>query len=355
VTVRSVLVTGAAGLLGRALLRELQRPREGSDLPREIRAFDLRPLERLQPGIVPIVGDVRSPDALRAACRGVDAVLHAAAAIDYGHAPEQLLYDVNVRGTQNVIAAAREHGVRALVYTSTMDVVIGSRGIRDGDESLPFPPRFLDAYARTKALAEQAALAANAPGLRTCALRPCGLYGEHDPYHVSSVLRAARAGRLLARIGSGRAVFQHVYVGNAAWGHVLALRKLMEPDAPAAGRVYFLTDFPATNFFDFMEPIATRLGHPFPPRWRRVPYPVALSLGTLLEGLARWLRPVIRFEPSLTRSSVRVLCRDLSFSGARAARELGYAPVYSAAEALERTITWFRENGPVDRPVVLEA
>ena len=96
---------------------------------------------------------------------------------------------------------------------------------------------------------------------------------------------------------------------------------------------------PATNFFDFMEPLATRLGHPFPPRWRRVPYPVALSLGTLLEGLARWLRPVIRFEPSLTRSSVRVLCRDLSFSGARAARELGYAPVYSAAEALDLALS----------------
>ena len=75
------------------------------------------------PGVDSRVGDIRDAAAVLEACRGVDVVLHAAAQIDWGHATPEELAEVNVGGTENVLRACRETGVRGLVYTSSMDAV----------------------------------------------------------------------------------------------------------------------------------------------------------------------------------------------------------------------------------------
>ena len=337
-----VLLTGGAGFLGRAILRELAKAPVA-----ELRVLDLRRLDPAGlPGVVSLVGDVRDADAVRKACQGIDVVLHAAAQVDWGHAPPGQLEEVNVGGTEVVLRACREAGVRGLVYTSSMDAVCGTRPVVRADETLPQPRRFTNDYARTKALAEQAVLHANAPELRTCALRPCGMFGEGDPYHVASVLRIVKAGQLPFRMGDGRAAFQHVYVGNVAHAHVLAMRALLEAQSRVAGEVYFVTDdSPTVNFFDFMEPILGELGHTLPPRSRSLPYPLMYALGALLEGVAFACRPLFRFVPTLTRSSVRFVCHEHTFVGDKARRDLGYAPIYSHAEAFRRTVEWFRERG----------
>ena len=72
---------------------------------------------------MPIVGDIRDAEAVREACQDVDVVIHSASLIDWGEATPQLLDDVNVGGTENVLHACRDAGVRGLVYTSSMDVV----------------------------------------------------------------------------------------------------------------------------------------------------------------------------------------------------------------------------------------
>jgi nucleoside-diphosphate-sugar epimerase len=362
-----VLITGGAGFLGQAIVRELRKPAPaGFGAAPEIRIFDVRSAAAPQhPGVANLVGDVRDHDALLDACRGVDVVIHAASLVDYGHASRRALEEINVGGTQNAIRACCEAGARGLVFTSSMDVVYGAKPIVNGDESLPYPERFADNYARTKAAAEQAVVRANAAPrtprdgeaaaearLRSCVIRPCGMYGEADPYHVSNVLRAAQEGKLAARIGDGNAVFQHVYVGNVAHAHVLAASRLLEPDSPAAGQIYFIVDYPAVNFFDFMQPLMSKLGHELPPRSRYVPYPVAYGLGTLLELGAKLLRPFVAFEPALTRSSARIVCQDFCFVADKAVHELGYAPIYAEDEALERTAEYFRAHGPLAAPEI---
>jgi sterol-4alpha-carboxylate 3-dehydrogenase (decarboxylating) len=348
-----VLVTGGAGFLGRAIVRELQKSaRPGFQPPREIRVFDTAPLDpepfglRKGEGLVSLVGDIRSASDVRAACRGADAVIHAASLVDWGHATEQVLHDINVGGTRNVIDACRAQGVGALVYTSTMDVVYPRRPIRDGDETLPYPERFADGYAQSKALAEQSVLAADGSELPTCVVRPCGMWGEADPYHVSQTLRIARAGKLSHRMGNGEARFQHVYVGNVAHAHLLAMQSLLGPDCLASGEVYIITDEPAENFFDFLDPILTGLGHPMPPKSKYIPFPVAWSIGAVLEITAKLLRPFGSWRPNMTRSSVQIVCQDFTFTGEKARRQLGYAPIYSKREALERTIRHFSRYGP---------
>jgi nucleoside-diphosphate-sugar epimerase len=169
------------------------------------------------------------------------------------------------------------------------------------------------------------------------------MYGEGDPYHVANVLRVVRAGRLPFRIGDGRGAFQHVYVGNVAHAHVLALERLAQGDPKVGGQAYFITDdTPAVDFLEFMEQVLEPLGHSLPPRSRRIPYPVMFALGAVAEASAVLCRPFFRFVPTLTRSSVRFVCHTHTFDGAKARRELGYAPVYGEPEALERTIEYFR-------------
>lgn len=339
--VQRILITGGAGFLGQAILRELAR----SPLD-EVRIFDLEPVDVTgTPGLVSIVGDVCNPEALLAACRGVDVVVHAASLVDWGHTTPERLEEVNVGGSENVVRACREAGVRGLVYTSSMDVVCGKRPVVQADETTPYPDVFANEYSRSKALAEQAMLRANGPELSVCVLRPCGMFGEADPYHVANVLRVVRDGGLPFRVGDGSAAFQHVYVGNVAHAHVLALRQLLEPAAAVAGQSYFITDdSPAVNFFDFMDPIVTALGYSLPPKTRSVPYPVMLALGAAAEAAAAALRPIRRFTPTLTRSSVRFICHDHTFVGDKARRDFGYVPIYSEADAIKRTIAYFREH-----------
>lgn len=340
----TILITGGAGFLGQALLRELRRD-EPVLRARQIRVLDPA-ADRLERDdvLVPVVGDVRDADAVRRACEGVDVVLHSAALVDWGRLPDELLEAVNIGGTENVLRACGEAGVPALVHTSTLDVVYSGRPILDGDESLPYPPRYVNTYCRTKSDAEKLVLAANGrDGLHTAVVRPCSIFGEGDPYHVTSLIEMARRMPLF-RVGDGKSKSQHVYVGNVAHAHLLAARALLQEQSAVAGQVYFITDFPAQNFFDYLEPILSGAGYRMLPWSMSVPRPLMYGLAVALEGTARLLRPVVRLSPTITRFAVDFVCLDFTFRSDKAARELGYRPVYSEEQAFARTIAYFQRD-----------
>jgi nucleoside-diphosphate-sugar epimerase len=355
---RRILLTGGAGFLGRAILREWARDPAGA--PDAVRVLDLA-AEGVTDSPVPveaITGDIRDAALVREACRDVDAVIHSASMVDWGHTSPEELLRVNVGATRGLLDACRDAGVPRFVYTSTMDVVCGTAPVVQADESTPYPEEFTNHYARTKALAEQAVLAAHGSkraardgedpagaSLATCALRPCGMYGEYDPYHVANVLRVVKDGNLPFRLGDGKAVFEHVYVGNVARANRLAVERLDEPGSAIGGRAYFITDdSPTEDFLEFMEHVLEPLGYRLPPRTRRVPYPVILAVAAAAEAAAWLCRPFFRFTPTLTRSSVRFVCHEHSFDGSAARRDLGYEPVFGPDEALARTIEYFRRQ-----------
>jgi nucleoside-diphosphate-sugar epimerase len=341
-----VLVTGGAGFVGRALVEQLV---EGGVLAaREIRVFDLAPFDGGDGRVESIAGDVRDARALARAARGADLVLHCASIVDWGRQPEDVIRAVNVGGTRNVIDACRACGVGALVMTSSLDVVYDGNPVIDGDESIPYPPHHRSIYCSSKAEAERLVLAASGQGLGTIAIRPVSIYGERDPYHVSSLIRMAVRGRI-PRVGDGSSVTQHVYVGNVAHAHVLAARALLEGNGEAAGKAYFVTDSPPENFFDFLEPIVTALGYRMLPWSLSLPRGPMYAAGLALEGIARAVRPVHVFAPMVTRFAVDFVCLDYTFVSTRAERLLGYSPRYTREQALERTVAWFRAHGADDR------
>lgn len=326
------LVIGGSGFLGRAIVDQLVQRHQSVRVLDRVTAPD--------PRVESIMGDIVDLDVVDRACANVDAVYHTAALVDWRPRQSKQLYDVNVRGTLNVIRACQLQGVKRLIYTSSVDVVFDGHPIVDGDERLPYPTKHLDDYGRTKAIAEQAVIAANGQGgVAVCSLRTAGIYGPHDRHRLPGVLQAAQRGQLL-RVGDGHARFNHVYVTNAAHAHVLAAQAL-SLNSSVAGQCYFITDYAATNFFEFMRPFLTALGYPWPTR--SMPYAVAYAIGTVTEAAAR----LGLGQPSasaMTRYVVASTGRDFNFTHARAARDFGYEPSVPFEQAIAETIEWLKAN-----------
>jgi nucleoside-diphosphate-sugar epimerase len=343
-----ILLTGAAGFLGQAILRELSQPDSPISAWRELRLLDIAPVAGAEaPRVRAIRADIRDRAALRDACEGVDVVLHCAALVDWGRLPDEEVESVNLGGTEAIIEASRGAGVKALVHTSTLDVVYTGEPIVDGDETLPYPERFVNVYCSSKAAAEQVAIAANDSStersLRTVVIRPCSIWGEGDPYHAASLIEMAKSGPV-TRIGDGSARSQHSYVGNVAHGLLLAARALLDGRDDVAGEVFFITDFPAKNFFDYMEPMVLGAGYQMLPWSLSLPERPLFHLGAALEATARLIRPVYRFTPILSRFAVSFVCNDFTLRGDKAQRMLGYEPRFNEVEAFERTIEYFRAS-----------
>ncbi len=334
-----VLLTGGAGFLGKRIISELSELATTREQEVYVRSLDLLPCETADESVV---GDITDASTVDEAARDIDVVLHAAALIDWGNAARTRLFDVNLDGTLRVLEAARKNGVRAVVYTSTMDVVMGGGPLVGIDEDHPYPDHYLDAYSESKALAEQAVLTANDGRLRTVALRACGLYGEADPYHMDSVLSSARAGKLTFRLGSPDTVFEHVYVGNVAYAHALAAFAMagLEPP-PLLGNKYFVTDQPAENFFEFMRKFVEHLGYDFPPASRTIPTSAAMFAARASEAFTKLVQPVWKLRPTLTTSSVSMLVHSVSVHSTRLADDLDYEPRYTPEEAFERVIAYY--------------
>ena len=324
-TAEKYLVMGGAGMLGGEIVRQLQ------GRGHVVRVLDLEPCE--DRNIEGMVGDIRDPDAVARACRSVDAVIQTAAAVWNVRTPRRVYEEVNVRGNRTVIQACLRLGISRLVYTSSMDVVVdGRKPIVDGDESLPYPAKLpKDAYSRSKIAAETMVLEANGPRLSTCVLRPVGMYGPRDKYHLGNVIGMARRGVSL-RLGSGSARFSHAYSENVAHAHVLAAR-LLRPGSPVSGQSYFICDhYPAENLFDFMAPFLRALDLPVPRR--SIPYRLAYALAAAAEVLAP--------HSNFNRFAVIQTCINHTFVDHKARRELGYSPIVSREEAFRRSVEWLK-------------
>jgi len=317
------LVTGGTGFLGRRLVDRLLAQ------DREVTVLARRPAPELeQRGVRCLRASLDDPEAVRAACRGMETVFHVAARVGVWGSYRDF-HRTNVLGTQAVIAGCQEHGVRRLVHTSTPSVVYHGGDLAGADESLPLTTRCPAAYPLTKALAERRVLEANTPALRTVALRPHLIWGVGDPHLVPRLVARARSGRLRI-IGSGRNRVDLTHVTNAVTAHLLAERALAEAGGtpPAAGRAYFISNGEPVVLWDWINDLLRALG--IAPVTRRLSPGMAAAAGATGEILWRVL--ALPGEPPLTRFVAKELATDHWFDISAARRDLGYAPEISMAE-----------------------
>jgi len=324
------LVTGGNGFLGRAIVRLLLA--RGDRVRSLARRFDPG-LDAL--GVNQITADIADAARVDEACQSMDVVYHTAAKAGVW-GPAHAYYRANVIGTGNVIAACRKNGVRRLIHTSSPSVVFTGGDMAGGDESLPYPGAFLTAYPRTKALAEQMVRQAGQTELSTIALRPHLIWGPGDNHLVPRILKRAKR---LRRIGRGCNRVDTIYIDNAAHAHVLADKALAKnPDL--SGRVYFISQGEPVPVWEMIDAILDAGGRP--PVKGRIPAPLAYGIGWAIESCYRLAGAT--GEPPLTRFVAKELATDHWFSMDAARQDLGYAPIVTISEGLERLRKWLMND-----------
>jgi nucleoside-diphosphate-sugar epimerase len=290
-------------------------------------------------GVETVLGDVRDRAAVVRACRAIDTVFHVAAVAGiWGPWPHY--YETNVVGTENVIAACREAGVKRLVFTSSPSVTFAGRDQCGVNESAPYPRRWLAYYPQTKAMAERLVLESKGSGgLLTCALRPHLIWGPRDQHLIPRLLKRAARGQL-RQVGDGRNLVDAVFVENAAAAHLLAADALI-PGSPVCGRAYFVTNGEPVNCWEWINEILAAAG--LPRVTRRVPLAAAYAAGALLEGV--WTVLGRTDEPRMTRFLAAQLGTSHYFDIGAARRDLDYQPQVTMAEGMKRLAVWLRERG----------
>lgn len=182
---RTVLVTGADGFIGSHLVERLVE--EGA----RVRAFCLynsqgswgwldHAPDAVKSAIDVRLGDIRDARFVDKACEGVEVVFHLAAliAIPYSYTAPESFVDTNVRGTMNVLEAARAHGVRRVVHTSTSEVYGTPKDVPIRETH---PLHAQSPYAATKVAADQLAISYQLSfGTPVVVLRPFNTFGPRQ-------------------------------------------------------------------------------------------------------------------------------------------------------------------------------
>ncbi len=321
-----ILLTGAGGFLGGAIAARLV------ERGHSVRSFSRGHYPALEAiGVGHVRGDLGDRDAVIAAAKGCDAVVHTAAKAGVWGDPREYRR-ANLDGTRNVLAACRRHQVPRLVYTSTPSVVHRAGGTAGGDESLPYTsdPN-VSHYVATKAQAEREVLEAGGPGLSVVALRPHQIWGPGDPHFLPRILARARGGRIVLP-GGGHELIDTVYIDNAADAHVKALERLA-PDAACAGKAYFITNGEPVPMRVMITRILQAGGVERP---TVIPLPRRLThvAGAVLER-AFTLAGTER-EPPLTRFLAEILTTPHWYDIGAAKRDLDWAPEVSLDEGFAR-------------------
>jgi nucleoside-diphosphate-sugar epimerase len=318
-----ILVTGGGGFLGSAICRQLLTRGD------EVTAYQRSASDELEKLDVQIIqGSITNAEKLDAAVNGVDAVIHTAAKAGVW-GPYDDYFRPNVTGTENVITACLNNGIRKLVFTSSPSVTHADGDVEGGDESLPYAKKYNSPYPATKALAEQMVMAANCPELRTVSLRPHLIWGPGDNHLLPHLLERAKSGKL--KLPGPDKLIDTIYIDNAARAHLLALDRLQSDPEIVGGKTYFVSNDEPLTQQQVIGGLLKAAGlevdiQPISPR-------IAIAAGTLLETVWKTFR--LKSEPPITRWAAEHLSTAHWYDISAAKRDLGYTAEISIAEGLE--------------------
>ncbi|MBL4913291.1 NAD-dependent epimerase/dehydratase family protein [Shewanella schlegeliana] len=332
--VNHAFVTGAGGFLGKAICERLLAAGI------KVTGFARGQYSELSAmGVEMVKGDIADEQALLDAMQGCDVVFHVASKAGVWGS-KQSYFSPNIDGARHIIAACKKCSIERLVYTSTPSVTFAGVDEVGNDESAPYAKQFLNFYGESKAIAEQMMLSANGDklsngkSLGTTALRPHLIWGPSDPHLVPRVLERAEAGRLKL-VGREDKLVDTIYVGNAAYAHVLAALKLCCEDASraaCAGKAYYLSNDEPITMAAMLNKILACKNRP--PVTKRVPSNLAYVAGCILESIYSVLGK--QDEPIMTRFVARQLSTSHYFDISAAKRDLDYQALVSIDEGMER-------------------
>jgi nucleoside-diphosphate-sugar epimerase len=325
-----ILVTGASGFLGGHVVEYLL---ERGIAPEEIVAAGRREVPWIAKlGVEYLSVDLSDAEAMVQTSDEFTHIIHCAALSAPWGAYEDF-HRVNVVGMANVLAlAGRCRRLERFVDISTPSIYFGLEEQLDVAEDSTIPDNFLNSYARSKWAAEQLLRKTKLPFI---ILRPRALFGERDTSIIPRLIRANSRG-MLPLVDDGQALLDSTYVGNVAHAIHLALFS----DTSTVGQTYNITNLETLSLKETLTRLFGKLGVPMRPR--KLSHGTALGIARSLEWLSIHTGEV--WEPPLTIYSATVLSRSQTLNVSKAQRELGYVPIYSLDEGLDRYVEWLRSE-----------
>ena len=326
------IVTGADGHLGNTIVRQLLQEKKrvrGLVLPGSANgALDGLSVEVLS-------GDLRKPETLdvlfqtKTPCK--INVIHTAGIVSIASGYRQEVYDVNVIGTKNLLAACKKYGVHRIIYTSSVHALPE----RPWGETIHEPEGERDLYevhglyAKTKALATELVLCSGKDGLNPVVVYPSGLIGPGDygHGHLTQLVRDYLAGRLVACVRGG---YDFTDVRDVAAGVLLALEKA------SAGEEYLLTGH-YCQVKELLRQLHELTGK------KEVRTVLPMWLAKMTAPLAEQYYRLRRQPPLYTAYSLYTLGTNALFSHEKAEKRLGYCS-RPLRETLWDTVRWLRSH-----------
>lgn len=321
-----ILITGATGFTGGHLCERLSR--EGHQVRALVRDQS-RCSELSRWGVETVTGDLRDPESLKGAAKGIDAVYHIAALFRPENVSRKEMWENNVQGTKNMLDAAVNAGVQRFIHCSTIGVH-GDIKNPPANEETAYGPG--DYYQESKTAGEKIALQYMRDAkLPIVIFRPGGIYGPRD-LRFLKLIRPIKAGRFIM-LGSGEVVYQMIYIDDLVDGILLCGTR-----EEAIGKVYILTGGEPTTLNQLVRVIAEALG--VRPPWLRFPVTPVYIAGFLCELLFKPLG----INPPLYRRRVDFFRKTRCFDISKAKSELGFCPKTDLKTGIKLTADWYREH-----------
>lgn len=317
-----IFITGASGFVGGAAMRHLigsghavsaMSRSEKSDIA--IRAA----------GATPVRCDLETVAADH--IRGADIIIHAAAFVEQW-GPKDAWFKSNVLGTQAVLDAAKNAGVKRFIHIGSEAALCHGQHLRGVDETYPLAPNSPYPYCATKAQAEARVSAANGQEIETIVLRPRFIWGPGDTTLLPTIEAMARSGGW-TWLDHGGARTSTTHIENLVHAIELALT------AGKPGEAYFILDDGERTLREIISGLAASRGIKLPDK--SMPSFTADMVGGLCEFA--WRTFGLKGDPPLTRHAAMVMSRDCVLKGDKARAGLGYAPVISVGDGLDELKT----------------
>lgn len=326
-TPRRVLVTGASGMLGGAVAQLLRG--KGHHVRTFQRGASAGATDEVR-------GSLTDLDAVAAAVKSMDAVIHLAAKVSFTGQWEDFVA-TNIDGTSNLLDASKESGVKDFVFVSSPSVAHFGDSLAGAGAGEADPQQARGFYARSKAAAELEALGNDSPEFRVAAIRPHVVWGPGDTQLVERVIARAKAGRL-PLLDHGAALIDTTYIDNAAAAIVRGLERMDH----AHGRALVVTNGEPRPVGELIAGICQAGGAPAPKL--NVPGWLARGAGSVIEKL--WLaagsRNLVHDEPPMTRFLAEQLSTAHWFDQRATQEILDWKPEVTIDEGLQKLAAHYR-------------
>lgn len=324
-----ILITGADGLLGSNLVREL--------LGRNYEVSAMLMNETLPaPGLegLPLTRyyvNILDPDAVGNAVAGHDMVIHAAASTQVNPPHSAVIREVNINGTANVIDACLKHEVKRLIHVGTANSFGPGTPEHPGDEKTPYIGfRYGLDYFDSKYEAQKLVLNAVANrGLDALVVNPTFMIGPHDSRPSSGAMILALYNRKVPVYTLGSKTYVAVKDAAVAIANALTMGE--------RGECYILGNF-SLSYKEAFELIAASIGVPAPKF--TIPVPLVMLFGMFNS----WIGKISGKIPTVSKEMARLSCEDHCYSGKKA-REKLRMPSTPLDVAVKECFRWFEENG----------